>query len=73
MLFLLNMMPPASQRSYDAKLRLCTINYALENENRATGRQFDLSEKMIWDWRKPTTVLCSTKPTQNAEREKKAR
>ncbi|KAH7942616.1 hypothetical protein HPB51_028700 [Rhipicephalus microplus] len=62
-----------SRRSFDAKFKLRTVEFAEEHGNRAAGREFDVAEKMIWDWSKAHSVLRTMKTTKKANRSKKAR
>lgn len=36
-----------TQKSHTAKLKLCAVEYALQDGNRAAGRHFDMSKKII--------------------------
>lgn len=38
--------------SYDAAFKLKVVKFAEENGNRSAGRQYDISEKLVRDWRK---------------------
>lgn len=62
-----------SRRSYDAKFKLRAVEFAENHGNREAGRQFDVSEKIIRDWRKAHSVLRTMKSTKKANRGKKAR
>lgn len=61
------------RRSYDAKFKLRAVEFAVEHGNRAAGRQFEVSEKLIRDWRKASPALRTMKSTKKANRGKKAR
>ena len=48
----------ASRRaSYTAEFKLQTVRYALKNGNRAAGREFNVDEKMVRNWRKNESAL----------------
>ena len=40
----------SKRRSYSAKLKLEAVNVAMENNNCAAGRKYDVNEKLIRDW-----------------------
>lgn len=67
------MPPPVKRRSYTAKQKLSAVEYAIENGNRAAGRHFNISEKIVRDWRKAADGLHSMKSSKKADRGKKAR
>lgn len=62
-----------SRRSFDAKFKLRAVEFAEQHGNRAAGREFDVAEKLIRDWRKAHSVLRTMKSTKKANRGKKAR
>lgn len=62
-----------SRRSYDAKFKLRAVEFAVERGNRTAGRQFEVSEKLIRDWRKASPMLRTMKSTKKVIRGKKAR
>lgn len=67
-------MPPRqSRKSYTAKFKLTAVEFALENGNRAAGRHFGVSEKMVRDWRKSEEKLRAMRSTKKADRGLKAR
>lgn len=66
-------MPPQSRKSYTAKFKLSAVEYATEHGNRAAGRRFDVTEKMIRTWRQSSTKLQAMKSGKKADRGKKAR
>lgn len=66
-------MPPKSRKSYTAKFKLSAVEYATENGNRAAGRHFDVTEKMIRTLRQSSAKLQAMKSGKKADRGKKAR
>ena len=46
------MEPPATRRKYEASFELKFIEVAKASNNCAAARTFDVTEKMVWDWRK---------------------
>lgn len=62
-----------SRRSYDARFKLRAVELAVVCGNRAAGREFQVSEKMIREWRKASDVLRTMKSTKKANRGMKAR
>lgn len=60
-------------KSCDAKFKLLAIEYALENGNQVTGRQFDVSKKHDAGLAQSCRRFRSTKPTKKADRDKIAR
>lgn len=67
------MAPSRTRKSYTAKFKLSVVAYATEHGNRAAGREFNVSEKIVRDWRKAGNLLRSMKGTKKADRGKKAR
>ena len=49
------------------------ISHAVEHENRAAAREFNVNESMVLKWRKQEDVLCPVKKTKLCFREHKAR
>ena len=45
-------MSGVKRRSYEAKFKLQVIAFAEDKGNRAAGREFSISEKIVRDWRK---------------------
>ncbi|KAL1448367.1 hypothetical protein MTO96_044086 [Rhipicephalus appendiculatus] len=67
-------MPPRqSRKSYTSKFKLTAVEFALKNGNRAAGRHFRVSEKMVRDWRKLEDKLRAMRSTKKADRGLKAR
>ena len=67
------MPPTTSRRSYTAAFKLEAIAYAKENGNRAAGRHYGISEKIVRDWRQTENCLRLTKKSKKADRGNKAR
>ena len=65
-------MAPTTRKSYDAEFKLKVVAFAKENGNRAAERKFNVSEKIVRDWRKKEDELRSTKKTKKANRSGKA-
>ena len=65
-------MAPTTRKSYDAEFKLNVVAFAKENGNRAAERKFNVSEKIVRDWRKKEDELRSTKKTKKANRSGKA-
>lgn len=66
-------MRPTKRKSYPAAFKLQVVKYAEENNNRAADRKFNVSEKLVRDWRKQKDSLRSAKKTKKANRGKKPR
>ncbi|KAL1470208.1 hypothetical protein MTO96_040572 [Rhipicephalus appendiculatus] len=67
-------MPPRqSWKSYTSKFKLTAVEFTLKNGNRAAGRHFGVSEKMVRDWRKSEEKLRAVRSTKKADRGLKAR
>ncbi|XP_026095530.1 uncharacterized protein LOC113067371 isoform X4 [Carassius auratus] len=64
---------PHKRKSYSAEYKLQAVKYAAENGNRAAGRKFGVSEKLVRDWRKMEVTLTLMKKTKKANRGLKAR
>lgn len=64
---------PAKRKSYTAKFKLAAVKYAEDYGNRAAGRHFDVTEKMVRTWRQSTAKLQAMKSDKKADRGKKAR
>ncbi|KAL1437292.1 hypothetical protein MTO96_001358 [Rhipicephalus appendiculatus] len=67
------MAPKTSRRSYTVKFKLTAVADAVENDNRAAGRHFSISEKLVRDWRMASEKIRAMKSTKKADRGKKAR
>ncbi len=65
-------MAPTTRKSYDAEFKLNILAFAKENGNRATKRKFNVSEKIVHDWRKKEDKLRSTKTNKKGNRSGKA-
>ncbi|KAH9378588.1 hypothetical protein HPB48_009955 [Haemaphysalis longicornis] len=65
-------MPP-ERKSYTAKFKLTAVNYAEQHGNRAAGRHFDVTGKMVHTWRQSTDKLQAMKSGKKADRGKIAR
>ena len=46
------MEPPTKRRKYEASFKLKVIEVAKESNNCAAARKFDVTEKMVREWRK---------------------
>ena len=44
-------------KAYTTKEKLTIIKYAEEHGNRCAGRQFDVSEASVWEWRRKKSQL----------------
>lgn len=64
---------PRSRKSYTAQFKLKAIAYAKEHGNRATEREFGISEKLVRDWRKSKETLMTMSRKKKANRGLKAR
>lgn len=49
--------PPPKRRKYEVSLKLKVIELAKESNNCAALRTFDVTEKMVRNWRKTEDVL----------------
>ncbi|KAH9364765.1 hypothetical protein HPB48_019440 [Haemaphysalis longicornis] len=65
-------MPP-KRKSYTAKFKRAAVNYAEQHGNRAAGRHFDVTEKIVRTWRQSANKLQAMKSSKRADRGKKAR
>lgn len=65
-------MPP-KRKSYTAKFKRAVVNYAEQHGNRAAGRHFDMTEKMVRTWRQSADELQAMKSSKRADCGKKAR
>lgn len=65
-------MPP-KQKSYTAKFKRAVVNYAEQHGNRAAGRHFDMTEKMVRTWRQSADELQAMKSSKRGDCGKKAR
>ncbi|OOZ66168.1 hypothetical protein BOW47_12420, partial [Solemya velum gill symbiont] len=63
-----NMASKRKRSSYDAAFKLKAVEFAEENGNRAAGRKFDISEKLVRDWRKQKEELLEMPKTKRARR-----
>ncbi|XP_077573838.1 uncharacterized protein LOC144197115 isoform X3 [Stigmatopora nigra] len=61
------------RKSYSAAFKLQVVNYANENSNRAAGKTFGVSEKLVRDWRKAEVSLNAMDKSKKANRGNKAR
>jgi transposase-like protein len=51
------MEPPTKRRKYEASFKLREIKMAKESNNCAAARAFDITEKMVREWRKNEDVI----------------
>jgi len=58
--------------AYDAAFKLRVVLAAEESNNSTAGRKYDVSEKLIRDWRKAKDALMALPKTKKARRGKKA-
>jgi len=56
------------RKSYTAAFKLEVSKYAEKHGNRAAGREYNVSEKCVRDWRKKQPALLTTKKTKRADR-----
>ncbi|XP_077463876.1 uncharacterized protein LOC144079165 isoform X1 [Stigmatopora argus] len=61
------------RKSYCAAFKLQVVNYANQKSNRAAGRTFGVSEKLVRDWRKAEVSLTAMDKSKKANRGNKAR
>jgi len=57
-----------TRKSYCAEYKLQVAKYAAGSGNRAAGRKFGVSEKLVRDWRKTERNLTAMKKTKRANR-----
>ena len=58
----------AKRKSYEASFKLKVAEFAQEHGNRAAGREFSVSEKIVRDWRKQKEVLQAIPKSKRANR-----
>lgn len=66
-------MPPTKRKSYTAKFKLPVVEYATKHGNRAAGRHFDVTKKMIRMCWQCTHKIQTMKSSKKADRGTKAR
>lgn len=66
-------MAPIKRSSYNAAFKLEVVEFAIVNGNRAAERKFNVSEKMVRDWRRTKDSLLLMKRTKKANRGHAAR
>ena len=64
-------MPTTPKRTiYTAKFKLKVIQFAESNGNRAAGREYDVSEKLVRDWKRCKDMLEKIPKNKCADRGK---